>query len=387
MGIHAERSPMRLRRQGNVVSVSSVRQPWSVFFMSFSPAGVPHTRLPGWVTILLVVAIACLSAALVCAAREYFFQKQSSRPKPVMAMSSPPPAQAVSQVENSFSPESLSSKDLIQEGSLQPGPALPSTPEPAEPLPPDTKADILEVVVTFDDGPHVEEWGRGRNHTEKVIKRLEDNVIRKDIKAVFFVQTHAPGRGGTTSGREIIAAVAKRGHVIGIHTGSFADHASHRKRAIARPFDVNGNGVIDRGDGANGLESDMIQAKARISDLTGHIPAYVRPTYGERNDAVRAVYERQALKMILWDIDSGDNTGSPPVDSVNQNIHEGIERCIATGKSELIILFHDINSRTAENLEEYLANVCIAARKLGKTVVFPTSPDRIIEILNDKFYE
>jgi hypothetical protein len=75
------------------------------------------------------------------------------------------------------------------------------------------------------------------------------------------------------------------------------------------------------------------------------------------------------------------------VDTVNQNIHEGIERCIASGKNPLVILFHDINSQTAENLEEYLANICIAARRLGKTVEFPTSPERIIEILNEKSYE
>lgn len=260
-------------------------------------------------------------------------------------------------------------------------------PEMTDPAAIQAKEGILEVVLTFDDGPHVEEWGRGRNHTEKVIKRLKDNLLQEDIKAVFFVQTHAPGRGGTPVGREIIASIAEQGHIIGIHTGSFVDHAGHRKRIAARSFDVNGNGAIDRADGANGLESDMIQAKARISGLTGRIPVYVRPTYGERNDAVRAVYERQALKMILWDIDSGDNTGSPPVDTVNQNIHEGIERCVAAGKSELVILFHDINSRTAENLEEYLANVCIAARRLGKTAVFPTSPERIIEILNEKSYE
>ena len=355
--------------------------------MSFTPAGVPHTRLPGWVTILFVVTIACLSAALVCASRDYFLQRQSCSPKALTSTRFAPTAQAVSQAEKSSAVQPASSKEPIEEGSLQPGSALSSTPEPGEPPSPDTKEDLLEVVLTFDDGPHVEEWGQGRNYTEKVVERLKANVIQKDIKAVFFVQTHAPGRGGTTMGREIIAAVAKRGHVIGIHTGSSVDHASHRKRVVARPFDVNGNGLIDRGDGANGLEGDMIQAKARISELTGSIPAYVRPTYGERNHAVRAAYERQALKMILWDIDSGDNTGSPPVDTVNRSIHEGIERCIAAGKSELIILFHDINSRTAENLEEYLANLCIAARRLGKTVVFPTSPERVIEILDNKVYE
>jgi peptidoglycan/xylan/chitin deacetylase (PgdA/CDA1 family) len=247
--------------------------------------------------------------------------------------------------------------------------------------------DTIEIVLTFDDGPHVEELGRGKNHTERVIRTLEDNIIQKGIRAVFFVQTHAPGRGGTQIGRDIIASVAKQGHVIGIHTGSTRDHASHRSRARARPYDADENGVLDRADGDNGLESDMIRAKKRIQTLAGSFPLYVRPTYGERDETVEATYRRQNLKMILWDIDSGDNTGSPGVDVVNQNIHEGMQRCIAAGKTQLVILFHDINSQTAQNLEEYLGNICIAARNLGKTVIFATSAEQIVHILNVKTYQ
>jgi peptidoglycan/xylan/chitin deacetylase (PgdA/CDA1 family) len=250
----------------------------------------------------------------------------------------------------------------------------------------DAAKNTIEVVLTFDDGPHVEHWGCGKNHTERVVKTLKDNVVQGGIRAVFFVQTHAPGRGGTQIGRDIIATVAKQGHVIGIHTGSTRDHASHRVRARARPYDVNRNGVIDTADGVNGLESDMIRAKARIRKLVDSEPLYVRPTYGERNRTVEAVYRRQNLKMILWDVDSGDNTGSPGVDIVNQNIHKGIERCVAAGKKQLVILFHDINSRTAGNLEEYLGNICISAKKLGKTVLFTTSTERILQILNAKTY-
>lgn len=355
--------------------------------MSFPPPGVSNTRVPKWVTVSFLVTVACLSVALVCAAREYLLHKQSSTAKALKPTRPALLTQAVPQPQKNSPPEPPAPKEEAEEQPVPSAPSPPSTPKAAEPSPAETTANVLEVVLTFDDGPHVEEWGRDRNYTEKVIRTLKENLIQKDVKAVFFVQTHAPGRGGTPVGREIIAAVAKQGHVIAIHTGSFVDHASHRKRAAARPFDVNGNGTIDGGDGASGLESDMIQAKVRIYGLTGRVPAYVRPTYGERNETVKAVYERQALGMILWDIDSGDNTGSPPVDTVNQNIHEGIERCLAAGKSQLVILFHDINSRTAENLEEYLANICIAARRLGKTVAFPTSPERIIEMLNTKSYD
>lgn len=249
----------------------------------------------------------------------------------------------------------------------------------AVPGAPAAKKDMVEVVLTFDDGPHAGVLAHGKNYTQRVFRTLRNNILQKDIKAVFFIQTHAPARGGARIGRYVIAMLARGGHVVGIHTGSTADHANHRTRAVAAPYDVNGNGVRDAADGSNGLESDMIRAKARIRELTGSVPLYVRPTYGERNNTVLAVYRRQNLKMILWDIVSGD---SPSVDAVNLNIDKGMQRCIAAGKKQMVILFHDINFTTAFNLEEYLGNICISARKLGKTVVFPTATERVMQILN-----
>jgi len=270
-----------------------------------------------------------------------------------------------------------------QEPSIQKTGSESAISEPGTAAPPSLGGDdVIEVIVSFDDGPHADPPIYGKNYTQKVSQTLKSNIVKKDIKAVFFVQTHAPGRGATPTGSSMIAMLAKEGHVIGIHTGSTADHASHCARAAARRYDANRNGVLDAADGANGLESDMVRARARIQWLAGSQACYVRPTYGERNAAVSAVYRRQRLKMILWDIDSGDNAGSPSVDDINMNIHEGMRRCIAAGKRQVVVLFHDINSTTASNLEEYLGNICIAARKLGKTVVFPSTAERVRQILD-----
>jgi peptidoglycan/xylan/chitin deacetylase (PgdA/CDA1 family) len=232
----------------------------------------------------------------------------------------------------------------------------------------------------------VESLDSGRNHTQKVLQTLENNLLQKNIRAVFFVQTHAPGRGETQMGQEIIALLAREGQVLGIHSGSSADHASHRARASALPYDADENGVLSLADGLNGLESDLIRARARIRKLAGSNPLYVRPTYGEKSRRATAVYRRQHLKMILWDIDSGDNTGSPSVDEVNRNIAEGVRRSIAAGKKQLVILFHDINYQTAANLEEYIATICLSARRLKKTVVFPSSTDTVVQILNGRTF-
>ena len=57
-----------------------------------------------------------------------------------------------------------------------------------------------------------------------------------------------------------------KAHDLGIHTGDTIlegtpDHTLHTVRVIDNAYDANGDGSID---GENGLESDLIQAKARI---------------------------------------------------------------------------------------------------------------------------
>jgi len=338
--------------------------------MIHPPLGIPNTLLLSLVLLLCGALTGCSPAVTTSAGRTSYpdttGSPSASKNRPFAKQSSPG-------IKNARRPA--------------PSRVVPSrSKSPATPAASGAKKDIIEVVLTFDDGPHAAPPVHGRNHTLKVFHNLKNNVVQANIKAVFFIQTHAPGRGATPIGQSIIAMLAQAGHIIGIHTGSTADHASHRTRAIVAPYDVNRNGVLDTADGTNGLESDMIRAKARIRKLTGSESLYVRPTYGERNRTVRAVYRRQHLKMILWDIDSADNIGSPSVDVVNFNIDKGMRRCVAAGKKQIVILFHDINSRTALNLEEYLGNICISARKLGKTVVFPTTAERVMQILNAKTY-
>lgn len=309
-------------------------------------------------------------------------RKRDVPPEHASGASAPSPSTpATAQFANENGPSSKTYLSNVQQPAGAAAPDGEASKEKEEPK------NVIEVVLSFDDGPHAASPESGRNYTQTAFAALKGNLLQKDIKAVFFVQTHAPGRGATPIGQDMISMLAEGGHVIGIHTGSKADHASHRARATAAAYDVDGNRVLDAADGANGLESDMIRAKARLKKLTGRECLYVRPTYGERNRTVRGAYRRQSLKMILWDIDSADNTGSPSVDGVNFNLYEGMRRCVNADLKQIIILFHDINSRTALNLEEYLGNICISARKLGKTAVFPTTTERVMQILNAKDYQ
>ena len=137
-----------------------------------------------------------------------------------------------------------------------PAPSPPVDPrdagEPPKPIP---------IVLTFDDGPHA---------AADVIKRVSD-----------------------------------LGHVIAIHTGSDDDHASHTKRVAASAYDVDGD---KKPDGMNGLESDLIRAKAQIQKvLRGNAPSFVRAVGLARNEAVNSTYSRVGLKHIGVNVDSKDN--------------------------------------------------------------------------------
>jgi len=172
--------------------------------------------------------------------------------------------------------------------------------------------------------------------------------------------------------------MAADGHVVGVHTGSTRDHVDHRERAAGPPYDWNHDGVLDEHDGANGLESDLLRAKERIKTLTGSDPALVRPTYGVTNEAVRAVYGKLGLRMLLWHIDSRDaldHRRGP--DTIEANIRSQLRTQIAVGRPVIVVLFHDINVATQAHLDDYLIAIYEAAEAEGRLATFPTSSEEL----------
>ncbi len=216
--------------------------------------------------------------------------------------------------------------------------------------------------------------GTGENYTENVLRTLEANSVQDRIKALFFVQTHVSYRGESDVGRQLLTRMGATGHVVGVHTGSTRDHVDHRRRVLAPPYDRNRDGVLDKYDGANGLESDLLRAKARIRTLTGEDPTLVRPTYGVTNPKVRAVYRKLDLRTLLWHVDSRDaldHHRGPDV--IAANIRSQIREQIRKGRRTIIVLFHDINFATQAHLDDYLIAIYEAAEAEGKVAMFPTS--------------
>ena len=220
--------------------------------------------------------------------------------------------------------------------------------------------------------------GIGENYTENVLRTLDGNSVQDKIKALFFVQTHVATRGESDVGQRLISRMASEGHVVGVHTGSTIDHVDHRRRVGAPPYDWNHDGVLDERDGASGLESDLLRAKARITKLTGSEPILVRPTYGVTNKKVRGVYATLGLRMLLWHVDSRDaldhHRGTHVIEA---NVREQLRGLIRRGRDPIIVLFHDINFATQAHLDDYLIALYEAAEAEGKLATFPTTYDEL----------
>lgn len=213
----------------------------------------------------------------------------------------------------------------------------------------------VRILLTFDDGPHDGPLG-GQNRTEKVLDALK----HKRVKAAFFIQTHAPSRLASSVGFEIASRVHVEGHVLAIHTGSFVDHRCHKWRCT-QPADIVG--------ATNGLDADMVRAKAAIKRITGTDPRFVRATYGYTDDRCMEVYSRNRLKHVYWDFVSGDTFRNSTAASVRAHLAAETTR-LARRAVDLICLFHDINEITAEHLTDLIDEIAASARANGQTPIF-----------------
>lgn len=236
------------------------------------------------------------------------------------------------------------------------------------------------IRITFDDGPDSTDPATDVNLTRQVIDTLTSSIVGNNLPATFFVQTHVSFRGGNSIGQSMIAAEGAEGSHVEIHTGNGPipgvdqDHIAHTLRVLDPPYDVTGDGLPD---GQNALESDMIQAKARILALTGRTPVLVRPPYSLFNTDVLDTYTRVSLTMQLFDVDSGDTTACATaitIDCMENQLTGTIQQQIASNKPSIVVLFHDIKPMTAGYLQDLLLTIQKAVQSTGRNAHFELFP-------------
>ena len=263
---------------------------------------------------------------------------------------------------------------------------VPLEAKPPSPPPPDDPRDAgksqqkepIPIVLTFDDGPHGAAGDGVKNYTIEIATLLKS----RNIVGAFFIQTHVSHRFGSSAGKNVIKTVSGLGHVIAIHTGGGEDHALHTKRVATPAYDVDGD---KKPDGLNGLESDLIRAKAQIQKvLGGNAPGFVRAVELARNEAVNHTYSRVGLKHIGVNVDSKDNEPPRPTSQVVMRTLESgrqsIGAAIKAGAPHLIVLFHDINNTTAVSIGTYIDTITAAAMAAGRAPAFTASTKAVMDV-------
>lgn len=167
------------------------------------------------------------------------------------------------------------------------------------------------VSITFDDGPD-------KVVTEKVIKILG----KYNVCATFFLI------GTKIKDNEVLLAeMHSKGHILGNHTWSHSPS-------------------IDLYS-ADKIVAEIIATNEEIKRITGSAPEFFRPPFGITNPSIAKAVIKTGMKTIGWNIRSLDTHKSKDAARVSKRV----KKKLSDGS---IILFHDINDKILDVLEEII---------------------------------
>jgi peptidoglycan-N-acetylglucosamine deacetylase len=217
----------------------------------------------------------------------------------------------------------------------------------------------VRFLLTFDDGPSSV---TDRNPTASILGQLAGNPIQPHIKAIFFVQTRFWKNGGSEVGQTLLRRIHDEGHVLALHSGTGRGHINH---TLMPPEE---------------LEQSLRDGIGDIRAVAGEPVRFVRPPFWAFNNATLATYERNSLHMLMYDIRVNDGKSgginyawrlrlrvAAEMRRMRDRIQEGIVP-VVDHAIPLIVVFHDTNRNTAENLQVFMRLMLEEAGKLGLTV-------------------
>ncbi|KAL5632898.1 hypothetical protein ACGC1H_005747 [Rhizoctonia solani] len=168
------------------------------------------------------------------------------------------------------------------------------------------------VALTFDDGPYT--W------TNNLVDLLDEN----DAKGTFFFNGNNFGCIYDEANANRAKYVYDKGHQVASHTW---DH----KRLSTLSGDE--------------LVSEFSKVDDAIKKITGAVPAFMRPPFGDYDDQVLEVAASRGQIVAIWDFDAGDAAGVSPTESKNQ-----YSKLIASGAGSILTLNHETHETTIEDV-------------------------------------
>lgn len=202
----------------------------------------------------------------------------------------------------------------------------------------------IRFLLTFDDGPSASLY---HNPTEQVLNTLAKNSVQPAIKAIFFIQSRAKRGGGTEQGRKIMAREWREGHLLAFHTTT-PGHTNHR--------------YLDDEE----LQESLTNGIADLTAITGSAPQLVRPPFWSYNERTFALYQKNHLHVLLTDLSAKDGKiwGFNLSFTKRSNMYKQLaglreqwrsgQLPTVDGAVPIVVTFHDVNTYTADHLEEYL---------------------------------
>lgn len=265
------------------------------------------------------------------------------------------------------------------------------------------------IVLTFDDGPSNERFeqlgrtadGQPRTPTEAVLEVL----AREGIPAAFFELT-GPDRvfggrvlekGETALGLATLRRTLREGHVLACHWGGryVTQGRGHPASVVLPAYDVDGDGVVDRVTvEGNALESELLDCIRRIQQAyteEGRTPEpveFVRPpqwTFLANGNDARPTYAALGLKMVLADARVPDGAVTHALPWLGGRLVDSIEEQVRDADHDVIVGLHDVNRRTAVNLQILIDRIRVqltdAGLQEGVDWRFPRDADDVREAL------
>ncbi len=212
----------------------------------------------------------------------------------------------------------------------------------------------IRFLLSFDDGPSAADRN---NPTAKVIDVLAQNKVQSGIKALFFVQTRSHNGGATEMGQSLLRREFSEGHLLGFHTTT-PRHSNHRFLTEQE------------------LEISLQAGMADLTAITGKAPLLVRPPFWNYDERTLSAYQNHGMRLLLTDLSANDGK----IIGVNFSLHkrsnmrkmltEQRQRWrsgvlpVIDGNTPVIVTFHDINTYTANHVEEYLNILIDVAHEL-----------------------
>lgn len=185
------------------------------------------------------------------------------------------------------------------------------------------KMDRKEVALTFDDGP-------SGAYTRSILKTLR----KVNAKAHFF----ALGKS-VKANPAILKEVAAEGHMIGSHT--FSHYCIGGLRSCGK---ANGGQQISYAKAV----AEINRGHQTVYNVLGWVDPIFRFPYGASTPQLRQYLKSQAIGDFFWSIDSLD-WKAQSLDSLLNNTLRQVEK-----NQGGVVLFHDIQRRTAEILPRFL---------------------------------